>query len=550
MKRLFLLLTSCVWSMTSFAQTGNLYAPDAFANNLHKENVGRITFMKGNIPLEQYQKSDFEKTFVMEPRSDLNIRVFMDNSVANYLHRLAPEIPAEQLLLIGNLRFTFYVDGQSIYSENIHHGCSFGSAGNKNTSTTFRVPLTSTKGEDWWSMYLWERFKRNGGEQALTDGKHLLRLEIRPYVKTDETVKVGELIAQGQVQLLIRPPKITREQIQVQPIQPGSGWTVSDAALDQQLIEKLNTEIAAYRLKDITSVVVIKEGKLLLEEYFNGADRNTLHDTRSAGKSFASTLMGIAIHDGYIKDENETLDHFYNLKDFANDDPKKDKVRLKDLLSMSSAFQGSDSDGDSPGNEENMYPTDNWVKFALDLPMDQNKTNGGQWDYFTAGVVLLGDILDKNVPGGLEKYAEEKLFHPLGITKYQWQFTPQKVPNTAGSLQMSSLDYAKYAQLYQNKGSWNGQPILSTEWTEKTFTKQFPVPERKAEYYGYLFWNKTFVHHEAFYCAGNGGNVFLIFKDLPLTIIITSKAYNKPYGHPQAQTIVEDYLLPAILNQN
>ncbi len=135
-------------------------------------------------------------------------------------------------------------------------------------------------------------------------------------------------------------------------------------------------------MKEITSIVVIKDGKLLLEEYFNGADRNTLHDPRSAGKSFASTLMGIAIKDGYIKNEDQTLDQFYNLKSFENYDVKKDQIKIKDLLTMSSAFEGSDADSNSPGNEENMYPTDNWVKFALDLPIDQSKKSGEKWDYF------------------------------------------------------------------------------------------------------------------------------------------------------------------------
>ena len=147
--------------------------------------------------------------------------------------------------------------------------------------------------------------------------------------------------------------------------------------------------------------------------------------------------------------------------------------------------------------------------------------------------------------------ADQKLFKPLGIAKYQWQYTPQNVVNTAGSLQMRSLDYAKYAQLYQNKGVWNGSPILPAAWVEQTLTKQLQIPERNNEHYGYLFWNKTFSHqgkdYEVFYCAGNGGNEFIIFKDLPLTIIITSKAYNKPYGHAQADAIVRDYILPSIL---
>lgn len=553
MKRITLIFLVILFCQTFFGQIKDLVSNDGITNSLHKTNIGKVTFMNGNIPLDKYSESDFLKSFHLTYRSDLNIRVFMGNSVTNYLHQLAPDLAAEELLKKGNLQFAFYIDNKLIYKENINYGCNFGSGGNKNISTTFRVPFTSTKGEDWWAMYMWDRFKLNGGEKELTNGKHQLKIEIRPYVKIDENseVKVGDLIAEGEVLLIIQPPKITAKQIAVQPIHSGSDWELSDFAFDKKKIEALNIEIATYNLKEITSVVVIHQGKLLLEEYFNGADRNTLHDTRSAGKSFTSTLMGIAINDGYIKGENQTLNKFYNLKTFENYEVKKDSVKIKDLLTMSSAFDASDADSDSPGNEENMYPTDNWVKFVLDLQMDNSKSNGGRWDYNTAGVVLLGDVLDKKVPDGLEKYADEKLFKPLNITKYQWQYTPQKVVNTAGSLQMKSLDYAKYAQLYKNNGVWNGKQIIPIEWVQKTFTHQIQIPERDNQFYSYLFWNKSVIYkgknYETFYCAGNGGNEFIIFKDLPLVIIITSKAYNKPYGHPQADTIVKDFILPSLI---
>lgn len=535
------------------AQNNNLYPADANTTDLQKSNTGKVTFMNGNIPLEQYKSSDMLKSFELKRKSDLNIRVFMDNSVVNYLHQLAPDVPAEKLLELGNLQFTFYVDGNFIYKENIHSGANFGSGGNKKTSITFRVPLTSSKGEDWWAIYMWERFKNNGGEKVLVEGKHLLKIEIRSYIKLNDTseVKAGNLIAEGQVELIVKAPQLSAKEIEIQEIQPNSGWEVSALPFDKKKIEELNTAIGQYNLKEITSVVVIREGKLMLEEYFNDANRKTLHDTRSAGKSFASTLMGLAIQDGYIKNENVTLSKFYDLKQFDHYDVEKDRVKIKDLLTMSSAIDGSDMDGQSPGNEENMYPTDNWVKFALDLPMNKAKTNGGQWDYFTAGVVVLGDILDKSVPGGLEKYAAEKLFKPLNITEYQWQYTPQKVVNTAGSLQMTSLEYAKYAQLYKNNGIWNGKKILSKDWIDKSFTKQIQIPERDNQFYGYLFWNKTFVFkgksYETFYCAGNGGNEFIVFKELPLVIIITSKAFNKPYAHAQADKIVQEYILPSLL---
>lgn len=551
--RIVVLLIINLSFLIASAQSTDLFKSDGVTCELHRQNMGKVTFMNGNIPLDQYKSSDFLTSFNLTYKSDLNIRFFIDNSITNYLHQLAPTLSTDELVKMGNLQFAFYIDDTFIYKENINNGCNFGYNSSKDTSTVLRVPLTSSKSENLWGLNMWERFKLNGGEKALTLGTHKLKIEVRPYITTNDSkeAKVGKLIASGEVKLIIKTPEVTAEQMAIQPIMPNSGWEISNLPLDKSKIELLNKDIAAYNLKEITSVVAVYDGKLLLEEYFNGADRNTLHDTRSVGKSFASTLMGIAINDGYIKNEKQTLHSFYNLKEYANYNVKKDSIKIADLLTMSSAFDGSDADSDSPGNEENMYPTDNWVKFTLDLAIDPTKTNGAKWEYFTAGVVLLGDILNKNVPGGLENYADEKLFKPLGITKYQWQYTPQKVASTAGGLQMRSLDSAKYALLYKNNGVWNGKQLLPEQWVKKTLIKQIEIQGRDNEFYGYLFWNKTVTYkgknYETYYCSGNGGNKFIIFKTLPLVVIITSKAYNKPYGHVQSDKIVSDYLLPAIL---
>ena len=545
MKKLILILLS-VCAITVHGQTNDIVQTDGFVNPLHQANVGRIVFMGSNIPLEQLKETDFLTAYELKLASDLSIRPFLANSITNYLHQLAPDLPADELIKKGNYQFMFYVDGKSIYTENLHHGAGL----KKHTTTTFRVPITSSKGEDWWAIYMFNRFMLNGGEKVLTDGTHQLKIEMRPYINVGE-IKVGDIIAQGEIQLIMKTPVLTQEEIAVQPIQANSGWEISNAPIDKPKIEEMNKLIALNKLKEITGVVVIKDGKLLLEEYFNKADRNTLHDTRSVGKSFASTMMGFAIQDGYIKNENQALNKFYDLKQYANYSTKKDSVKLRDLLSMSSAFNGNDSNMESPGNEENMYPTDNWVKFALDLPMDDSKANGKRWDYFTAGVVVLGDVIDKSVPGGLEKYADKKLFAPLGIKNYEWQYTPQKVANTAGGLRMSTLDYARYGQLYQNKGKWKGKQLLSASWVAKTFTKQLPIGGRDNEYYGYLFWNKTFTingkNYETFYCTGNGGSKIYVFKDIPLTVVITAKAYGRPYGHPQVDKMMQEYILPAVI---
>jgi len=538
----YLLLSNAVFGQVDFVKN------DGITSDLHRANVGKITFMAQPIALENYRETDFLKTYELRETGDLNIRVFMANSLTNYLHRLAPELAAEELIKRGNYQFSFFVDGAPVYTENLHIGAGLPEA--KNTRTVLRVPLMSSTNEDSWGRFMWNRFLLNGGEEALLEGTHRLKIEIRPYLKTGD-LKVGDLIAAGELELVVIKPKIDKGQIAVQTIKPGSGWRISKDNFDKAKIRELNLRIAQKLYKEITSVIVIKDGKLLIEEYFNGATRETLHDTRSVGKSFASTLAGIAIKDGYIKSENQPLKDFYDLKKFANYSAKKDAVTIESLLTMSSVFEADDNDENSAGNEEKMYPTADWVKFALDLPTDEKKEIGKQWNYFTAGVVVLGDIINKSVPEGLEKYAARKLFEPLGITKYEWQYTPQRVANTAGGLRMNALDFAKYGQLYKDGGQWNGKQIVPQNWVKQSFSKHIALPDRENEFYGYLFWNKTFAaggkQFETFYATGNGGNKIFVFKDQPIVVVITATAYNRPYAHPQVDKIMERYILPAFV---
>ncbi|WP_454800774.1 serine hydrolase domain-containing protein [Mucilaginibacter phyllosphaerae] len=530
------------------AQVTDIVKADDITNPLHKANMGRIVFMTDTIPLAQSTPATFLKELTLTPGSNLSMRAFLGNSLTNYQHRLQPNLTVEQLNQ-GNYQFTFYVDGKQLYQENLHRGMGYNH--NKNGRTTLAVKLISTKREDMWSRYLFTRFMvRGGGEDALTTGTHTLKIEIRPYV-TIPDVRVGEIIAQGELKIIV--PVVDMKAKTVQAIKPNSGWPVSSDAYDKQLIAELNGKILQNKFKYISGIVVVKNSKLLIEEYFNGSGRDTLHDPRSVGKTFASATMGIAIHDGYIKSEQQMLKDFYPLKQYQNYSPQKDSVTIKSLLTMSSVFDADDNSDDSPGNENNMYPTENWVKFALDLKTDSIKQAYKSWHYFTAGVVVLGDILNKSVPGGLDKYADNKLFKPLGITNYKWQYTPQNVPSTAGGIRLRALDFAKFGQLYKNNGMWNGKQVLPQSWVQKSFTKQLALPADVVGpgYYGYLFWNKTYTvnnkPYETWYCTGNGGNKIFVFKDTPLVIVVTATAYNEGYAHAQVDKMMQEYILPAVL---
>lgn len=545
-KQLFI-AALCLISFTATAQTPNIVEPEPITAPIHKANIGRIVFLNDTIPVAQIKDADIVKELVQNPQNNLSMCAFMGNSLTNLQHQMAPELTVEQLNQ-GNYQFSFYIDGKLIYQENLHKGAGY--ARFKNSRTALRVKLISTRHEDMWSRYLYGRLMMRGGEDALATGTHTLKVELRPYIAIP-ALKVGDLIAAGELKIIVPPAEV--KDVQLQAIRPGSGWPVSAEAYDKKLIMGMNEKIAQNKFKNISGIVVIKNGKLLLEEYFNGEGRDTLHDPRSVGKTFASAVMGIAIKDGYIKSEQQTLGDFYNLKNYQNYSPKKDSITLKSLLTMSSVFDANDNDDNSPGNENNMYPMDNWVKFALDLKVDSSKQAYKSWNYFTAGIVVVGDILNQKVPGGLDKYADTKLFKPLGITNYKWQYTPQHVANTAGGIRLRALDFAKFGQLYKNGGTWNGKQIIPQNWVEKSFTKQIALPADVVGpgNYGYLFWNKTYTvgdkNYETWYCTGNGGNKIFVFKDQPLVVIITATAYNEGYAHPQADKIMQQYILPAVL---
>ncbi len=329
------------------------------------------------------------------------------------------------------------------------------------------------------------------------------------------------------------------------------GWEVSNEPYDHGLINEMAGKISDKIYKQINGVVVIKNGQLLIEEYFGRGRRGKIHNPRSVGKTFASTMLGMALEEGYLKNIKQTLSDFYDLSKYKNSDSKKSSVTLRQLMTMTSGFEAFDFDPESIGNEENMYPTDNWVNWALNLPMASDRNPGDKWYYFTGGAVLLGDIIHKSVPGGLEKYADEKLFRPLGISKYQWQYTPQKVANTAGGLSLTALGFAKYGQLYKDGGKWNGEQILPQRWVEESLQNYHQTTEQGLGY-GYFWWQKEYdvngEKHEVYFCSGNGGNKIFVFKDQPLVIVITASAYGKPYGHRQVDEMMQKYILPAVLD--
>jgi len=317
--------------------------------------------------------------------------------------------------------------------------------------------------------------------------------------------------------------------------------------LDSSRFGLLRARIIDGTFKDINSIIVVKHGKILIEEYFNGADPNALHDIRSAGKSLTSALVGIAIDKDLLNGTDERLLSYFPGVECSNDwDPRKDNITLKHVLSMSF---GLTEPGEYPAWESRLWYTVHWIGDVLCQPIEYEP--GSRFDYDSAAPALFGPIIEQVSGVSVGQFAENFLFGPLGIERYRWFILPSGQEYTGGGFRMCPRDMARFGQLYLQKGTWNGEQLISKEWVEESTRAHLLADAQLDQYYGYYWWRETFPIDnrwiESYFASGNGGNKIYVFPTEDLVVVITASAYDQSYGHPQVRMMMNKYILPAVI---
>jgi CubicO group peptidase (beta-lactamase class C family) len=345
------------------------------------------------------------------------------------------------------------------------------------------------------------------------------------------------------------------------PESQHDGWSTTSlesAGISAKPLREMETAIHAGDFKKIGSVLIARHGKLAYEGYFDG-DANTLRDTRSASKSITDILVGIAIREKKLNAVDARV--LALLPDRArkvqNPDPRKEKITVEDFLTMSSPLECDDWNDASRGNEERMYVVEDWSQFILDLPIRGRMHLGEQveapsygryFSYCTGGVFTLSEVLEKVTGTRTDRFAQEKLFRPLGIGDAQWVYSPLNIPQTGGGLRLSGRDLLKIAQLYLNGGSWQGIRIVDESWVRASTQAHVRIDDDTE--YGYLWWIRSFKSggksYPAFYMNGNGGNKVLVFPGLDMAVVVTSTNFNTRGMHEQTEKLLTDYILAAV----
>lgn len=326
-----------------------------------------------------------------------------------------------------------------------------------------------------------------------------------------------------------------------------NGWqtaSLADERIDPALISEMVERVKAGDYTGITSVLLVRGGKLVLEEYFGEYTGDNLHTTRSASKTITSALIGIAIDKGYIKTVHEpVLPYFPEYEGtIENWDERKRDITLAHILSMTSGIRG---------NEDEMYPTDDWIKFYLDQPL-VNKP-GEAFSYATSGVVVLGNVITRASGQRIPAFTDQFLFEPLGITEYRWPITnsrgSQGLAMTGGGLNLRPRDMAKFGQLYLNGGVWNGKRLISEAWIKASTTKH-ATSDLHGEDFGYLWRmiDRTIDGRKirSFEAWGNGGQFIMVFPEFDLVAVFTGENFGLFPEMEQPFTLIDQYVLPAM----
>lgn len=311
----------------------------------------------------------------------------------------------------------------------------------------------------------------------------------------------------------------------------------------------------------VTSILVARNGQLLHERYFDDGGAEERRNTRSLTKTVTAMLVGLAIEQRKLTGVGvPVMPFFADAAPFAAPDPRKDAITVEDFLTMSSILECDDDNSFSRGNEERMYLVEDWVRFTFDLPVrgfpawsrkPEDSPYGRAWSYCTAGVSMLGAMLERATGERLDVFAGRSLFAPLGIVGAEWQFAPTGFAQGGGGLSLRSRDLLALGQLLLDGGRAGGRQVLPQAWVREMTTPHAHVDDSRGDY-GYLTWLPQISFRgarvQAFGMYGNGGNKVVVVPAARLFAVITSTGYGQPNAHALSERLLTEHILPSLVD--
>lgn len=329
------------------------------------------------------------------------------------------------------------------------------------------------------------------------------------------------------------------------------GWqtqSLDAAGIRLQPLAALISRIRDKTFPRVYSVLLVKDGKLVFEEYFSGHHRFQADAMHSVSKSVTSILVGIAVDQGLIDVDDPVhayFDDYHGLEWIDRPYP----ITIQNLLTMT---HGTDWDersrplSDPKNSIRAMTDGDDWLPFVLSHKLIEPP--GTRFNYAGGMTVLLGEIVSRTSGMDLGGFAEQYLFHPMGIYIEGWHRSPRGVVNCQGGLYLRPRDMAKIGQMMLDKGVWQGQRIVSEQWVEESLKTRVTAEIGWGYGYQWRTGQATIGDRliDLFFASGRGGQHIIVVPEYRLVAVFTTQPIGNPGGHSRNLIMMADYVLPAV----
>ena len=314
-------------------------------------------------------------------------------------------------------------------------------------------------------------------------------------------------------------------------------WTIGAApeslGFDSLILADTLARLAA-DTPGIHAVTLVRHGAVVLDIPFFPYDGATPHAIGAITRLVTVASLGVAADRGLLS-VDDPLVSFFPDRTIANRDVRKDRITLRELAAMTSGLDCSGSDEES--SLRAMQASDDWVGFALDLPMVDEP--GATFRPCSPGTHLLNAVLERATGVSPEQFAGQFLFEPLGISSVRWSTDPSGLPWGFGGLALRPNDLAKLGRLWAAGGRWDGRQVLDPAWVAAMTTPGRPV-SAGGDAYGLGWWIPRDPGHGTFHAVGAGGQLLMVDEGLGLVVVVLGSGVL-----PEA---IVDRLVPALVS--
>jgi CubicO group peptidase (beta-lactamase class C family) len=334
---------------------------------------------------------------------------------------------------------------------------------------------------------------------------------------------------------------------------PGAGveasdWVRGDAAaagFDVAALEELAAEIEAGDFPNTHAVLVEHDGELIFERYFSGPDErwgeaipdrvmgpDSLHDLRSISKSVTSALLGIALGDDFEAALVRPAKEYLPDLDLAG---SAQGVTLHHVLTMTMGLEWNEMTvpyTDPTNDEIRLYEASDPAAEVLTRPAVHEP--GSTWYYSGGSTQVLASIITEMTGQSLDDFANEHLFAPMGVQKFEWLgpdgWSPDN-PAAMSGLRLTARDLAKLGSVYLHRGMWQGTQIVPEEWVTRSMERHVPEIGDWSNGgmwgYGYQWWVGDWPSgHRVVAGVGNGNQRLFVVPSERLVVTVFAGQYN------------------------